>query len=247
MNIYTLNRKALSMCLMVAVFATYSLNAFATPPKTAGEIIVSGKALGETTSVKVNGNSVENGSSIFSTSSIKTTDSEAVVNVGKIGRVQLSPSTDLKLTFDKSNFSGDLTQGKVMVLSASEAEKVETTFNIPGVGSLRLAPNTSASFAVTKNGLNVELQAGELTSTGTVRDIMVTLPDGKNVNLTTGATVNAAQSGCSGSNGNCGKAGAAWMWWALLFGGALAGILYAASQKDELDLGGGGTVISPSS
>ena len=241
MNIYTLNRKALSLCLMVAVFATYSLTALASPPKVAGEIIVTGKSLGDKTGVTINGNAVENGSSVFSSSSISTPNSSsAVINVGKIGRVQLAPSTNLKLNFDESNFNGVLSQGKVMVLSASKGETVETTFKIKNIGNIRLAPNTSVSLSVTDAGLVADLLAGSITSISTNKNMVVNTPNGESVKLMTGETVT------SSANANVKKGGAAWWWFALIFGGAVAGILIAANtDNNRLAFGGSGTVVSP--
>ena len=66
-------RKALSMCLSVAVLATYSMVALAGPGKAAGELAVSGKSVsGETTFVFVNGEVARSGRSVFSGSTITT-------------------------------------------------------------------------------------------------------------------------------------------------------------------------------
>ena len=240
MNINTWNRKALSLCLMVAVFATYSMTALATTP-VAGEIIVTGKSLGDKTSVKVNGSSVESGSSLFSSSSIITPENaDAVINVGKVGRVQLSSNTDLNLTFDETSFTGNLSKGKVMVLSASKSENVETTFNIENIGKLSLAPSTSVSLTVTENGLVADLLAGGITSISTTRNIAVNMPNGKTVNLTTGVTATTQQD----PNDNEGRS--KWWLWALVFGGAAAVILITATtDNNRIALGGGGTVVSP--
>ncbi len=238
MNINTWNRRALSLCLMVAVFATYSINTLATSPKVAGEIIVSGKSLGENTSVLVNGSSIESGSSLFSSSKIVTPENaDAVVNFGKIGRIQIAPSTDLKLNFDDASFGGILSKGKATILTASQSENVETIFSVGNMGTLKLAPNTSVALTVSDNGVSAQLLAGAITAVNSTGNIAVTTPNGKTVNLTSGNTVNA-QGGGGGGN--------AWLWWALIFGGAAAGIIIAAtSNNNRIALGSGGTVVSP--
>ena len=64
-------RKALSMCLCVALLATYSMVALAGPGKAAGELTVSGKnANGEAPFVLVNGETARSGRSVFSGSTI---------------------------------------------------------------------------------------------------------------------------------------------------------------------------------
>ncbi|MCB1022809.1 MAG: hypothetical protein KDB79_00365 [Acidobacteria bacterium] len=243
MNINTWNSRALSLCLMVAVFATYSVNALAAPPKMAGEIIVSGKSLGDTTSVKVNGSSVESGSSIFSNSTIITPENaDAVINVGKIGRVQLSPNTGFNLSFDEKSFTGEFSKGKVVILSASKTEGIDTVFTINNVGKIRLAPSTSVALTLNENGLVADLLAGTITSISTTGKMVVNTPGGKSVNLNTGEKVSTSQ-----DDDDDNKGGSAWLLWALVFGGAAAAIIFAANtDNNRLALGGGGTVISPS-
>ncbi len=258
MNINTWNKRALSLCLMVAMFATYSMTALAAPPTVAGELMVSGKSLGEQTSVKVNGSVVESGSSIFSSSSINTPENaEATINVGKIGRVQLAPNSNLNLSFDSKNFTGNLSNGKVILLSASVNEGVDTVFSIANAGTIRLAPNTSVTLSVQDGGMVAELASGEITSINTTGKMVVVTPNGNSVNLSTGDTTASATGDERDKDGNCvdtdndgelecGEAGSNWLWWGLLFGGAIAGIILAAnSTNNRAEFGSGGIVVSP--
>jgi hypothetical protein len=121
-------RKALSMCLSVAILATYSMVALASPTKVAGELAVSGKILnGETPFALVNGEAARSGRSVFSGSTVTTSDSvNAVINLGKLGKIELAPNTVLNLTFDEKNISGDLTAGTVTVLGAAENVSIRT-------------------------------------------------------------------------------------------------------------------------
>jgi hypothetical protein len=73
MNSKLLIRKALSMCLVVATIATYSMVTLASSERVVGELFVSGKNLsGETAFVKVNGEAAQNGRAVFSSSTIVT-------------------------------------------------------------------------------------------------------------------------------------------------------------------------------
>jgi hypothetical protein len=121
-------RKALSMCLVITVIASYSAAALANTGKIAGELLVSGKNLnGEAPTVQINGEAAKSGRSVFSSSTIVTPeDANAIINLGKIGKIELAPNTILALTFNEKGISGDLTQGRVTVLSASDVVNIKT-------------------------------------------------------------------------------------------------------------------------
>ena len=121
-------RKALSMCLGVAVLATYSMVALAGSGKAAGELAVSGKIVnGEAPFVFVNGEVARSGRSVFSGSTITTSDStNAVINLSKLGKIELAPNTVLNLTFDEKGIFGDLTSGTVSVLGSAENVNIKT-------------------------------------------------------------------------------------------------------------------------
>jgi hypothetical protein len=113
-------RKALSLCLVVAIYATYSMVGLASPDKMVGELTVSGKAVnGEIPVVTVNGEAAQSGRAIFSSSTITTSESSnAVINLGKIGKIELAPNTTISVSFNENGLNGDLAAGKVTALSA---------------------------------------------------------------------------------------------------------------------------------
>ncbi len=120
-------RKSLTSCLMVAMIATYSMVALASGGKTAGEIVVTGDNSNGTAFVTVNGESVKSGRSVFSSSTISTPEgSGAIVNLGKVGRIELAPGTTFTLSFDDNAMSGDLAAGRITVLSAAQSVGVKT-------------------------------------------------------------------------------------------------------------------------
>ena len=120
-------RKALSACLCVAVLATYSMVALASSPKVAGELTVLGTdSSGEAPFVMVNGEASKTGRSVFSSSIINTPETAgAVINLGKLGKLELAPNSAIVLSFDDNNISGDLTAGKITVLGAAEIVSVK--------------------------------------------------------------------------------------------------------------------------
>lgn len=116
-------RKALSLCLSVAILATYSMVALANSGKVAGELLTTGP---NASSVTVNGESAKAGRSIFSSSTIITPENaNAVVNLGKLGKLSLAPNTTATINFDENGVSGDLAAGKLTVLGAANAVSIK--------------------------------------------------------------------------------------------------------------------------
>src|SRR5262245_44210405 len=109
--------KMLHFALMIAVGIFYTLvpiTALAqNAPKVAGELSVRG-------SVTVNGTNAISGATIFSESRVKTEhNSAATVNLGKLGRVQLGPESEMLLRFSEGHIEGNLTAGGAVVSAPS--------------------------------------------------------------------------------------------------------------------------------
>lgn len=136
-------RKALSTCLVIATIVTYSMVALANSEKIAGEILVTGRSnAGETSFVKVNGEAAQSGRSIFSSSTVATPENAgAIISLGKIGKIELAPNTTLALSFSEKGISGNLTAGRLTVLSASD----KVVINTVGGESLNLTAGDSAT------------------------------------------------------------------------------------------------------
>ena len=140
-------RKALSTCLAVAILATYSMVALAGTDKIAGELLVTGKNVnGATPFVQVNGENAQSGRSIFSSNTIATPDNaSAVINLGKIGAIELAPNTILTLSFDENGIIGTLSAGRMTVLSASKDVAVQTLNG--NIANLKIGESAAASGA----------------------------------------------------------------------------------------------------
>jgi len=124
MNSKTLIQKALSLCLMVAIYATYSMVALASTERIAGELLISGK----NSSVKVNGETAQSGRSIFTASTISTpANTSAIINLGKLGKLELAPNTTANISFTDKGINGDLLSGKITVLGTTDAVNIKTT------------------------------------------------------------------------------------------------------------------------
>jgi hypothetical protein len=105
--------------LAIAVFTTSSMVALATSDRQLmGELTVTGAS-----TVSVNGERAATGRSISSSSVVATSaDSSAVINLGKIGRIELAPNSSLSLNFDEKTISGSINEGSVKVSSAPGVE-----------------------------------------------------------------------------------------------------------------------------
>ncbi len=124
MNSKTLIRKAISLCLVVAIYATYSTVTLASTEKIAGELLISGK----NSSVKVNGETAQSGRSIFTASTISTPENtSAIINLGKLGKLELAPNTTANISFTEKGINGDLLSGKITVLGTNDAVSIKTT------------------------------------------------------------------------------------------------------------------------
>lgn len=130
-------RKALSMCLLVAIYATYSMVVLGASEKTVGNLSVTGK----NSTVTINGETAQSGRSVFSSSTIVTPDAtSAVINVAKVGQVEIAPNTTLTLSFDDDAINGNLINGKVTVLNASN----NVNFTTPDGKTVKLNAGESA-------------------------------------------------------------------------------------------------------
>ena len=141
--------KVVSLCLTLTLLATYSMTVSAKTDRMAGELTISGKlSKGETPAVLVNGEMAQNGRSIFSSSTIATpADANAIINIAKLGKIELAPNTNLTISFDEKGINGDLTSGKVTVLGATADVNIKTP-----------------------NGQIAKLNAGESASAGKAQD-----------------------------------------------------------------------------
>jgi ferric-dicitrate binding protein FerR (iron transport regulator) len=153
------------LCLVVFACGVLSLQAKGLKP--AGELA---SANGAT----INNSLAHSGSTIFSNSRIKTAASgTAVVNLGRLGRVELGPNSDLTLQFSNGVIGGTLNSGKLIV---STLNNVQVNISTPD-GSVTSASPQSARFVVDlANGrTNVVANRGaaKLTSRGNVSIIGV--------------------------------------------------------------------------
>src|ERR1044071_6431635 len=100
-------RKPIAVLLTIALLSVYSMVVLASPSAKApsGELSIFG-------TVTVNGETAVSGGTVFSESTIATAEkSNATVNLSKLGRVELSPTSTVKLSFTEKSITGLLENG----------------------------------------------------------------------------------------------------------------------------------------
>jgi len=126
----------------------------------AAEIQVSGPSdNGEKPFVLVNGERAFNGRTFFSNGTVSTTDSSsATISLGKLGRIELAPSSSLTLSFSEGRISGVLSKGQVNVRNV---EGVAVTIDTPN-DSVKNEGTSASHFGVnvTDQGTGVAVKKG---------------------------------------------------------------------------------------
>jgi ferric-dicitrate binding protein FerR (iron transport regulator) len=227
----TWSRKPIAALVAVAILSVYSMGALASPAAKApsGELSIAGQ-------VMVNGETAVTGGTFFSESIITTAEkSNATVNLSKMGRVELLPSSNLKLSFTEKSITGLLENGTAHVSTMA---------------------GTSVSFT-TKDGL-VVVDGSQATSftVNVVKGITSLTTHSGVAQLRVGSTVKQVAAGESASAGTPNPkddpgddddkmSGGELAALLLLGAGATAAIIYAAMHNNDLNFGGTVIVISP--
>lgn len=239
-------RKSLTLLSALAVWSAFSMNIMAAPNDMMGEITVTGQ-------VTVNGQSVVSNTTLASGSTITTgTDSSAIINLGKNGRVEVLSDASVTLNFSDNSIVGTLSSGKVRVSNAAGVATSITTKNATVVADTAQANTFGVDVGCSDEArctqTYVETTAG-----------LVSLRSGstdKQVAAGTDATYgNPSQTGCK----PCLRPGAgAPIPVAGIGGGALAAVIAAIAggvgaaiflnrdKGNQVNLNGGVIVISPS-
>jgi hypothetical protein len=236
MSSRTWSRKSMAIGLAVAVLSVYSMVVLATPGQTGttGELSVSGQ-------VSVNGQNAISGATVFSDSTVTTAKgSSAVVSLGKLSRVEVLPESSVKLSFNETSISGMLDSGRVRVSSGSGV-----SVNIMTKDGVVVADGSQAAvFTVNTEAGNtvVNTQSGrvELRSGGQVQQVAA------GSEAMAGTPLPGAASSKGSAQSDDGLSGGALAVLLLAAGGAIAAAIIAGtSEGNDIDVGGGTTIVSP--
>jgi len=227
----TWSRKPIAVCVAVAILSVYSMVALGSPAAKApsGELSIAGQ-------VTVNGETVVSGGTVFSDSIITTAEkSSATVNLSKLGRVELAPISNAKLSFTDKSITGLLESGTVHVLTLAGTSVNFTTKD--GVVVVDGSQATSFTVNVVKGVTFLTTHSGvaQLHVGGAVKQVAA------GESATAGTPNPKNDPGDDDDKMSSGELAAL----LLLGAGAVAGILYAAMHNNDLNFGGNAIVISP--
>ncbi|HKO42038.1 MAG TPA: hypothetical protein VJU84_02005 [Pyrinomonadaceae bacterium] len=226
----SLSRKSIAACVAVAILGVYSMVVLASPAAKApsAELSVSGQ-------VTVNGENAFSGGTLFSDSTIATAaKSSATVNLSKLGRVEVAPSTGLKLSFNDKSVLGLLENGSALVSTLPGVAVNFTTAE--GMVSVDGSQPTSFTVNVIEGVTSLTTHTGvaQLNVNGSVRTIAA--GETASTNVPQGDTPGEDDDDLSGGETLALIAVGA---------GAIAAIIYAVTHDNDLNFGGSVTVVSP--
>ncbi len=226
----TWSRKPIAACVAIAILSVYSMVVLASPAAKApsGELSVSGL-------VTVNGENALSGGTIFSDSIINTAEkSSATVNLSKLGRVEMAPSSNAKLSFTEKSVSGLLESGTVHVSTLAGVTVNFTTKD--GMVVVDGSQPTSFTVNIVKGVTSLATHSGvaELRAGETVRHIAA------------GETATAGTPNPEDADDDDDDMGAGETFALVALGaGAVAAIIWAVIHDNDLEFGGSTTVVSP--
>jgi len=227
----TWSRKPIAALVAVAILSVYSMVVLASPAAKApsGELSIAGQ-------VTVNGETAVSGGTLFSDSIITTAEkSNATVNLSKMGRVELLPTSNLKLSFTDKSIMGLLENGTARISSLAGTSVNFTTRD----GVVVVDGSQATSFTV-----NVVKGITSLTTTSGVAQLHVGSAV-KQVAAGESATAGTPNPKDDPGDDDDKMSGGELAALLLLGAGAVAGILYAAMHNNDLNFGGTVVVISP--
>jgi hypothetical protein len=123
-------------------------------------------------------------------------------------------------------------------------ENTSAIINTGKAGRIELAPNSTFVVTFDEGSIKGDLMAGKLTVLSSAAPVNITTANGKTASVNAGEAVNA--SGQAQDDDATTGGGSNWWIYAIILGGAVAGIIVATTQaNNRVDLGGDGTVVSP--
>lgn len=225
-------RKIITSLTAVAVLCVYSTVALALPKEDTGEITVTGQ-------VTVNGITAVSNATILSGSTIVTgPDSNAIISLGKSGRVEVLADSNIVLNFAAGSIVGILSSGKTRV---SNAAGVATTITTKDATVIADAGQADVF------GVEVECSHTHADTTSG----SVTMREGtsdRQIATGTSATAgNLSQTGCQPClrPDSAPKVRTAGAWWLILVAAGAAGAAILFGKKTTTTPGGGTIIVSP--
>lgn len=167
----------------------------------------------------------------------------ALANDGKTaGEIVVTGGSDAAVTVN-----GEAVKSGRAIFSSSIIATPETsgaTINLGKAGKIELAPNTTFALSFDNAAISGDLTSGSITVLSAAKNVSVKTLSGETLELGAGETATAdANSAAKQTTTN--NAHGNWWAYALIVGGAVAGIVWAASADNENKFGGTATSTTP--
>jgi hypothetical protein len=175
---------------------------------------------------------------------IATYSMVALASDGKAtGEITITGSSDNSVV----TVNGEAVKSGRTIFSSSTIttqDGAKAVVNLGKAGRLEIAPNTTFTLSFDKTAISGDLALGSITVLSAAQSVNVKTAVGETVVLNAGDTATASSS--SPSQSAAASSSPNWAVFALIFGGAIAGIVLATSQDNENRFGSG-TTVSPTS
>jgi ferric-dicitrate binding protein FerR (iron transport regulator) len=155
------------------------------------------------------------------------------VSISKVGRVELAPNSNLRLSFAENSIVAMLETGSAQVSTLKGTTVNLTTKD----GTVVVDGSQATSFTVSAS-------RGR-TSMATLSGVAQFKTGGNVKQVAAGESATAGTPNPQGDDDDDGLSGGALAVLLLAVGGAVAGVLYAAFHNNDLNFGGSVTVVSP--
>lgn len=224
-------RKMLTLALMLTVCSFYSLvttTTLAQASKVAGDISVTGQ-------VTLNGAAAISGATVFSDSRVTTGQKGgAIVSLGKLGRIELGPETEMTLSFSESTIGGNLLTGRAVVSAPTGVGISITTADGTAVADGKQATALTVDVACGNTRVASSRGAAKVNSNNKVESVAAGHEVAVGTQTPGSRCTRLTAAGAAGAGGGGGLSTGALA--ALIIagvGGAVGGII-AASQSDDV-------------
>lgn len=142
--------------------------------------------------------------------------------------------------------NGEIANNGRTIFSSSTIATPENSsaiINMGDLGSVKLAPNSTITLVFDEKGISGDLLSGQVSVLSAKNAVNIITMEGTLNRLEAGesASTRAAQDDDDDDDAGAG----AWFVWALVLGGAAAGLILASTSGNDIELGGGATVVSP--
>ncbi len=219
--------KFITLGTLSAVWCVFSMVALAVPTELSGVVTITGQ-------VTVNGQTAVSNATLVSGDTVTTAKgSNAVVSLGKLGRIEIQEETTLSLRFSDSGLNATLDSGTVRI---SGIGSTVTTKNGTFVGdagqpdNFVVAVECSQSFVDTTSGVVTMNEGGKV----------------QQVVAGNSAVAGVAKAGCAPHSKSSNQPHTSNMVWLLLLAAGAAGVGIWLGTRGEEGITGTATVVSPS-